>query len=287
LPTLIIALVVAWFSTFTVDERQLAILLRLGEIKAYDYKPGLHFKFPLIDSVKKFQSRLLSLDAEPERFLTSEKKAVIVDYFVKWRISDVGAYYKSTGGDERKAAGLLAQQINDNLRGEFGKRTVQQVISGQRGDVMDAVTQAARERGRDFGISVVDVRTKRIDLPGEVSNAVYERMRAERERVARDFRSRGAEGAEIIRANADKERTIVLAEAYRESEKIRGEGDAQAAGIYAQAFGKNAEFYAFYRSINAYKNSFGSSKDLLIVEPNSDFFKYFKDLSPNHSPAAK
>ncbi len=271
--------IAGWLTLYTVDQRELAILLRLGEIKQSDITPGVHLKLPVIDTVKFFPARLLSLDAEPERFLTSEKKAVIVDYYVKWRIENIGDFYRSTGGSVRKAGDLMAQQVNNSMRAEFGKRTVQEVVAGQRGDILNIVTQGVREQSRHLGVNVVDVRTKRIDLPSEVSNAVYERMRAERERVAKDFRSRGAEGAEVIKATADRERTIVLAEAYREAEKIRGEGDAQSASTYAQAFNKNGEFYAFYRSLAAYKNSFSTSKDMLLLDPNSEFFRYFKNFN--------
>jgi modulator of FtsH protease HflC len=273
-----LALLLSALCIYTVDQRELAILVRLGEIKQLDITPGIHFQVPFIDSVKRFPAQLQSLDAEPDRFLTSEKKAVMVNYFVQWRIENISDFYRSTAGSVHKAGELLSMWVGNSLRAEFGKRTVQEVVAGQRGDVMNIVTQAARDQGRQLGINVVDVRTKRIDLPNEVSNAVYERMRAERERVAKDFRSRGAEGAEVIRATADREKTVVLAEAYREAEKVRGDGDAQAASIYSQAFTKNAEFYAFSRSLNAYKNSFGNNKDLILLDPNSEFFRYFKGV---------
>jgi membrane protease subunit HflC len=273
---LVLLFFLGWSCAFTVDQREYAMLLRFGEIKSSDYTPGLHFKVPFIDTVRKFDARLMSLDAEPERFLTSEKKDVIVDSFVKWRITDPKVYYRRTGGDVRRAGLLLFQTINDGLRGEFGRRTVQEVIAGLRGDVMKIVTQGAAAQGKELGVEVVDVRIKRIDLPDEVSSAVYGRMRAERERVARDFRSRGEEAAERIQAKADRERVEILSEAYREAEQVRGVGDAQAAEIYAKAYGNNPEFYAFTRSLGAYQRSFGSRNDVLLIEPDSEFFNYFK-----------
>lgn len=271
----LLVLILGWFSVFTVNEREQAILFRLGEIQRADFAPGLHFMIPVINNVLKLPKWILDLEAESARFLTSEKKDVIVDFFAKWRIDNVGAYYRATGGDERRARLLLLQRINDSLRGEFGKRTVQQVVADSRGDVMRIVTEAIREHGRELGVTVIDVRTKRIELPAEVSTAVYDRMRAERERVARELRSQGAEAAERIRAAADRERTVVLAEAYRESEKVRGEGDAKATDIYGRAYGKDPDFYAFYRSLNLYKSSFGAGNDILVLEPRSELFRYF------------
>lgn len=275
--TLIVLAVVAWFGLFTVDERQRAIKFRLGEIQRSDYEPGLHFQVPFLNNVRKFDARILTLDAEPERFLTSEKKDVIVDSYVKWRIKDVEKYYKATGGDERRAALLLFQKVNDGLRSEFGKRTILEVVSGERAEIMNIVTENANRQGEELGVEAIDVRIKRINLPEEVSASVHQRMRAERERVARDFRSRGSEAAERIRADADRESTIILAEAYRDAERTRGEGDAKAAATYAGAFGEDQEFYEFTRSLNAYKKSMGRSGDILLLEPDSDFFKYFKD----------
>lgn len=281
---LLIAAVLAYMSVFTVDQRQLAIVFRLGEIQRANYKPGLHFMIPFINKVRKFDGRLLNIDAEPERFLTSEKKDVIVDSYVKWRIADVVEFYKATGGDQRRAGLLLFQKINDSLRAEFGKRTVQEVVAGERGDVMKVVTDDANTYGRQLGIDVVDVRTKRIDLPAEVSNSVYQRMRAERERVAREFRSRGSEAAERIRANADRERTVLLADANRDAERVRGEGDAQAADIYAKAYTQDPEFYRFYRSMNAYRKSLGGGNDVLVLQPDSDFFRFFNNPNGQQSP---
>lgn len=270
------AALLAGSAVYQVDARQQALLLRLGEIRAANIGPGLHFKLPIVDSVIRFDTRLMNLEADPERFMTSEKKAVVVDSYVKWRIADAAAYFKGTSGDVRKAGELLRQQINDGLRAEFAKRTVQQVVAGNRSEMMLSVTESAKRQSAGLGIEVVDVRTKKIDLPGEVSNAVYERMRAERERVAREFRSRGAEAAEVIRSTADKERSVVLAEAHRDAERTRGLGDAQAAAIYAQTYGKDQEFYVFYRSLMAYKSSLGTGNDVLLIEPNSDFFRYLK-----------
>lgn len=264
-------------SVFTVDEREKAILFRLGEIQRSDFAPGLHFKVPFVNNVRTFDARLLSLDTEPERFITSEKKDVIVDYFVRWRIADVEQFFKATRGEERQAGLLLYQKVNAALRNEFAKRTVQEVVSGERGAIMDIVTRSANQEVAELGMRIEDVRVSRIDLPAEVSSSVYQRMRAERERVARDFRSRGAEAAERITANADRERTVLLAEAYRDSETIRGEGDARATEIYARAFGADEEFYGFYQSLNAYRRSFGAQGNVLLIEPDSEFFRYFED----------
>ena len=273
---LVLIAIIGWFSLFTVDQREYAILFRFEEIRRSDYKPGLHFMIPVVNAVRKFPKRLMYLESEPARFITKEKKFLMVDSFVKWRIEDVETYYKRTRGDEMVARDILFPQINNSLRDEFGKRTVQEVVAGQRGDITDIVTKAAREKGHEIGVRVVDVRTKRINLPEEVSSAVYDRMRAERERDARQLRSEGAEAAERIRAAADRDRTVILAEAYREAEQTRGEGDAKSADIYARGYGRNEEFYSFYRSLNAYKKSFGKNQDILLLDPTSDFFNYFK-----------
>ncbi|MGD8933206.1 MAG: protease modulator HflC [Gammaproteobacteria bacterium] len=274
----VLALVI-WASVFTVDERQKAILFKFGEILRSDFEPGLHFKMPIINNVRKFDQRILTIDQQPERFLTAEKKDLIVDSFVKWRINDVEQYFKTTQGDEAQAGRLLYQNINNGLRDEFGKRTVQEVIAGDRTEIMKIMTAEATEKARTLGIEVIDVRIKKIDLPARVSDSVYRRMRAERERVARDFRSKGAEAAERIRADADRQRSVILAEAYRDSEIVRGEGDASATEIYAKAFSNDEEFYRFYRSLNAYKNNFSTSDDVILLEPDSEFFRYFKDSS--------
>lgn len=280
--SLILAAVVLWLgsmSFFIVDERELAVKFRLGEFDRADYTPGIFFKIPFINNVRKFDSRILTLDAEPERYLTLEKKNVIVDAYIKWRISDVENYYKTMAGDERRAGMRLSQVIKNGLRDEFGKRTIQEAISGERAQIMSVITAQIEEQAKQFGIEVVDVRIKRIELPPEVSGSVYDRMEAERARVAKDLRSRGAEAAERIRADADRQRTVILAEAYRDAERIRGEGDGQSAEIYAQAFSKDENFYAFYRSLDAYKNVFTSQEDVLVLDPESEFFKYFKDAS--------
>lgn len=273
--------IAAYFSLYTIKEWEQAIVFQFREVKEVDGKPGLHIMIPLVNTVQKFEQRLLNLDKEAQRFLTKEKKDVIVDYFIKWRISNVKEFYTATRGDVLYANGLLEQRINRALRDEFGERTVQEVVAGERTQILNIVTETTSNLQDELGITVVDVRTKRIDLPEEVSNSVYARMRAERQRVAKDFRARGSEAAERIQANADREREIILANAYRDAETIRGEGDAQATDIYASAFGKDEEFYAFYRSLDAYRNSFEMGNDILLLEPDSDFFKYF-----NH-PRAK
>ncbi|HHM05010.1 MAG TPA: protease modulator HflC [Gammaproteobacteria bacterium] len=271
----VLLLVIAGFSVFTVKETEKAVLLRLGEIVRTDYEPGLHFKVPFINNVRTFDSRILTLDVESERYLTSEKKNVIVDAFVKWRIADVAAFYKAAGGDERQGALRLSQIIKDSLRGEFGKRTIQEVVSGERSMIMNLVTVNANKQAQEFGIKLVDVRLKRIDLPEAVSEAVYRRMEAERSRVARELRSEGSEEAERIRADADRRRTEIVANAYRDAERARGEGDAKAAEIYAAAFDQDREFFSFYRSLQAYRNTFNSANDVLVIDPKADFFKYF------------
>jgi membrane protease subunit HflC len=273
LALLLVAL--AGFSLFTVAEWEKAIMFRLGEIREADFKPGLHVKIPFINNVRKFDGRLLTQDVEPERFLTVEKKNVIVDSFVMWRIADVKRYYKAVAGDERNARLRIEQVIKDGMRGEFSKRTINEVVSGERDVIMEELTKAANRQAQQIGIEIADVRIKRIDLPAEVSNSVYRRMQAERSRVAKEFRSRGFEESEKIRANADRQRQVLIAEAYREAEQIRGEGDAKAAEIYANAYGKNQEFYAFTRSLKAYQEAFQGGSDVLLLEPDSEFFDYF------------
>lgn len=271
----LVALVVGSFSMFTVSQWQKAIMFRLGEIREADFKPGLHFKIPFINNVRKFDARLLTLDVEPERFLTAEKKNVIVDSFVMWRVADVTRYYTAVSGDERHARLRLEQIIKDGMRGQFSKRTINEVVSGERDEIMRALTKESNTQAQEIGIAIEDVRIKRIDLPAEVSNSVYRRMQAERARVAKEFRSRGFEAAEKIRADADRERQVIIAEAYRDAEQVRGEGDATAADIYAKAYGKDKEFYSFYRSLEAYRQSLGGSGDVMLLSPDSDFFRYF------------
>ena len=251
-------------------------MFKFGEIIRADYEPGLQWKIPLINNVKKFDDRILTIDQKPERFLTLEKKDLIVDSYVKWRIADVVQYYKTTQGDEITAGNLLYQNINNGLRDEFGKRTVQEVIAGDRTDIMGILTAQAAEVANKLGVEVIDVRIKKIDWPSNVTDSVYRRMRAERERVARDFRSKGAETAERIRADADRQSAVILAEAYRDSEIVRGEGDAKATDIYAKAYSKDREFYKFSRSLSAYQENFSNSGDVILLQPDSEYFKYFK-----------
>jgi membrane protease subunit HflC len=273
-----------WTSVFTVDERQEAILFQFGEIIEADYEPGLHFKIPFINNVRKFDNRILTIDQKPERFLTQEKKDLIVDSYVKWRITDVVQYFKTTQGDELTAGRLLYENINNGLRDEFGKRTIQEIISGDRTQIMELMTQQASKRAQTLGISVIDVRVKKVDYPERVSNSVYQRMRAEREREARDFRSKGHEASERIQADADRQRSILIAEAYRDSEIARGEGDAKATGIYAEAFDRDREFYKFTRSLTAYTKNFSTVNDVILLKPDSDYFRYFKDPSGQMKP---
>lgn len=263
-------------SVFTVTETERAIKFRLGEIVAVDFKPGIHFKIPLINNVKKFDARILTMDSTPERFLTAEKKNVIVDSFVKWRIADVKTFYTSVGGDINQGNIRLDQIIKDSFRSEFSKREIKQLVSTDRSAIREALITNVSPYALKLGINIVDVQVKRIDLPSEVSSSVYQRMEAERARVAREFRSQGSEAAERIRADADKQREIILANAYRDSEVLRGEGDAKAADIFAKAYGEDQDFYAFYRSMIAYKQSLGKSGNIMVLEPDSDFFKFFK-----------
>lgn len=263
---------------FTVDQRQYAIVFQLGEIKEVVKEPGLKFKWPMIQNVRYFDRRILTMDSvEPERFLTAEKKPVLVDSFVKWRIADVNQYYISVGGDELLARTRLSQVVNSGLREEFGRRTVHDVVSGVRDKIMEDVQKKADTDARQIGVEIVDVRLKRVDLPPEVSESVYRRMETERKRVANELRSQGAAEAEKIRADADKQREVIVAEAYRDAQKIKGEGDAKAAATYGKAFGENPEFYAFYRSLEAYRQSFSNKSDLMVVDPSADFFRYLKN----------
>lgn len=275
----ILAILVIGISTslFTVDQRQRAMVFRLGEIVSVKSEPGLYWKLPLIEEVRVFDARIHTVDTEePERFLTSEKKNVLVDSFVKWKISDITQYYISVGGDERRAQDRLNKTVNDSLRAEFGKRTVHQVISGERDAIMEAMRQRVEEDAKKIGVEVLDVRLKRVDLTQEISESVYRRMEAERKRVANELRSTGAAEAEKIRADADREREVIIAKAYRDAQTVKGEGDAKAASIYASAFKKDPDFYSFYKSLDAYKSTFSSKEDLLILEPSSNFFKHMR-----------
>ncbi|MCG6935328.1 MAG: protease modulator HflC [Proteobacteria bacterium] len=288
-------------SMFTVNERELAIKFRLGEIVNADYKPGLHFKLPLVNNVRFFDSRILTLDARPTEYLTAEKKKVVVDFFAKWRINDVEKYYRTmSGGDQRTAAMRLYNIINDGLKTEFSRRTVHEVVSGDypedeeqpkaavkpgpkidaRTEIMANMTKLANSQVEKFGILIVDVRIKRIDFPPEISKDVFRRMESERARIAAEIRAQGAEKGETIRANADRERTVLLAESHRKGLEIRGAGDGAAAEIYARAYSQDPEFYSFYRSLDAYRTAFQTGADVLVLEPDSEFFKYFNQAKP-------
>jgi membrane protease subunit HflC len=280
LPAAIAALaLLIYASTFVVNEWQSAIKLRLGEIVGSDYSPGLHFKVPFLNDIKKFDRRIQTLDVQPGRFLTIEKKDVIVDYYAKWRIANPAQYFRSTGGNVGRTTRLLSDRINASLRDEFGKRTIQEVVSEDRQELMIQLSKEIDLNAAELGVEVVDVRVKKIDLPPEVSESVYSRMRAERERVASDLRAKGNEAAERIQADADRQRTVTLADAYKESEQLRGTGDAKASEIYAKAYSQDTGFYAFYRSLNAYRNAFGSGGDMMVLEPDSDFFRFFREPS--------
>ncbi|MGZ8270177.1 MAG: protease modulator HflC [Methylophilus sp.] len=274
---LFLSMVMISLSAFTVDQREYAIVFRLGEIVSVKKEPGLYFKMPLVENVRYFDKRILTLNwEEPDRFITSEKKNVLVDSFVKWRIVDPARYYVSVKGDEAQAERRLSQTVNDGLRAEFGKRTIHDVISGERSEIMEILRQRADKDSRQMGIQILDVRLRRVDLPKEVSESVYQRMDAERKSVANELRSQGAAAAEKIRADADRQREVIVAEAYRDAQKVKGEGDAKASEIYADAFNKNPEFYAFYRSQEAYKQSFKSKTDVIVLDQSSDFFKYMR-----------
>jgi len=269
-------LLLASMALFTVDQRERAIVFQLGEVKEVITTPGLHLKWPLIQNVRYFDARILTLDTpDAERYITSEKKNLLVDTFVKWKINDARQFYISIG-DEAQAQTRISQTVNATLREEFGKHTVHEVVSEDRNEIMKIVRERANQDAKKIGVEIIDVRLKRVDLPQEVSESVYKRMDAERKSVANQLRSEGSAAAERIRAEADKEREVIIANAYKEAQRVKGEGDAKAAAAYAQAFGQNAEFYAFYRSLEAYRSSFKSRSDVLVLEPNSDFFKYLK-----------
>jgi membrane protease subunit HflC len=277
-----LAIITTYFSTFVVQQTEVALRLSLGAIIGTIDTPGLHFMAPIIQSVIKFDRRIQTLGSRPERFLTKEKKDVIVDFYTKWRIANVAQYYRSIGGNAAIADSLLLERINTSLRDEFGKRTIQEVVSGEREQIMDLLTREMNLKANEVGVEIVDIRVKGIDLPPEVSESVYERMRAERERVAKDLRALGTEAAEGVKAEADRQRIVILAEAYRQAEELRGEGDAKAAGIYAESYQKNPEFFKFYRSLDAYKTVFQSGQDILILKPDSEFFKFFKSGNPKN-----
>ncbi len=275
---LLVVLVVLSASMFTVDQRQNALVFQLGEVVSVKTKPGLYFKLPLVQNVRFFDTRILTLDSsDPERFITSEKKNVLVDSFIKWRVIDARQFYVSVGGDETRAQIRLNQTVNDGLRAEFGKRTINEVVSGRREEIMNIIRTKADSDARKIGVQVVDVRIKRVDLPETVSENVYRRMEAERKQVANELRSTGAAEAEKIKADADKQREVIIAEAYSDAQRVKGEGDAKASSVYANAYGKNAEFYAFYRSMQAYRESFKNKSDVMVLDPSADFFKYMKN----------
>jgi membrane protease subunit HflC len=277
----VLALLGISMSIYTVDEREHAIKFRFGEIIESDVGPGLHFKLPIVNNVKYYPDRVLTINNPQELFLTFEKKNLFVDFFIKWRIDNVADYYRVTGGEELLAAQRLLEIVKDGIRGEFAKRTVPEVVSAERRELMDQMLAKARSDAERFGIQVVDVRVKRIEFSEDVSDSVFNRMRQERARVAAELRAQGAENAEQIRADADRQRTIILAEAYRDAEKLRGEGDALAADTYAQAYERNTEFFSFYRSLQAYRRSVGRDQDLLVLDADSDFLRYLNESRPS------
>jgi membrane protease subunit HflC len=286
LAVLIVVALLASSTLFTVDQRQNAIVFQLGEVKEVVTKPGLHFKWPLLQNVRLFDMRILTFDdAEPLRFLTQGNRPVLVDSFVKWRITDVKQYYVSVQGDEFRAQTRIKQTVSGTLRDEFGLRGLHEVVSGERERIMSEVRRKVDLDLERIGVKIVDVRLKRVDLPQDVSESVYRRMEAERKRIANEARSTGAAEAEKIRADAERQREVILAEAYRDAQRVRGEGDGKSAGIYASAFNQNPEFYAFYRSMEAYRSTFRGRNDIMLLEPNSDFLRYFRDsLGRNITP---
>lgn len=284
----LIALFVLLSTVFVVDQRQYAILFALGEVKQVINEPGLHFKLPPpFQNVLFLDKRILTIDsAETDRFITAEKKNILVDTFVKWHITDPRLYFVSFGNDERRAQNRMSQIVKAALNEEITKRTVREVISGERDKVMDAIRKKVQDEAKQIGVEIIDVRLKRVDYVDQINASVYDRMKSERARVANELRSTGAAESEKIRADADRQRVVILAEAYRDAEKIRGEGDANASRTYAEAFGQNPEFYKFYQSLEAYRSSFKTRNDLLVVDPNSEFFKYFKAPGGNAGASA-
>lgn len=273
---------------FVVKEGERAIVIQFGKVQRVEstgetkvFEPGLHFKLPFIDTVRHLDARIQTLDGTPDRFVTSEKKDLIVDSYVKWRIDDFARYYLSTGGNKLQAEALLKQKVNNGLRSEFGTRTIAQIVSGERSALMNQAMEQASTSSDELGIEIVDVRVKQINLPTEVSNSIFQRMRAERAAVAREHRSEGQEQAEVLKANIDAKVTVMLADAERNARQLRGEGDALAAQIYADAYSKNAEFYSFLRSMDAYKKSFNSKQDVMVIAPDSEFFKYMNRAKGN------
>lgn len=276
----LVILVLAWGCLFVISERERAVQLRFGQMVNPDLKSGLHFKFPFVDKVRIFDARLQHLEVPSERFLTLEQKAVIVDSYIKWRIADVAKFYRATAGDIYRASTLLSQRAESRMRNKFGGLTLNEVVSGQRDKLMSDITNDLDKVAREeLGVSVVDVRVKKVDLPPQVSDSVFERMSSEREKEAQEYRSKGQEMAEGIRANADREQRVIQADAYKEAEIVRGDGDAKAAEVYARAYRQDPEFYSFYRSLQAYKGSFDSKGDILLLEPDNDFFNYLNSHS--------
>jgi membrane protease subunit HflC len=273
-----LAFIVLSTTVFFVDQREKALVLRAGQIFSTDYQPGIHFKWPVLDDVKRFDGRILTVDVKPQEYFTGEKEQLLVDSFILWRVSDVAAYYTAMGGDRRRADDRLFNIVNNALRDAFATRTVQELVSGDRTTMVSDIIKSTESKVKDFGIEVVNVRIKRIDFPTDINNRVFERMRSERERIAKEQRAEGSEEAEKIRSDAERQRAIILAEAKREAEEIRGNGDAQATDIYAQAYGKNEEFYGLYRRLTAYQNVFNGD-DMLVLEPKGDFFNSF--TTPN------
>ncbi|HEX9875537.1 MAG TPA: protease modulator HflC [Gammaproteobacteria bacterium] len=282
----VLAVLLGRMSVFTVDEREHALKFRFGEIVKADYEPGLHFKIPFVNTIAKYPDRILNYEESEERFLTGEKKNLIVDYFITWRVTDPGQFYRSVGGDELFAEQRLSAIIREGIKAEFGRRTVQEVVSAERSQLMANMLVHASERAPELGIDVVDVRVKRIELSDEVSGSVFSRMQQERFRVATQLRAEGSEESERIRADADRQRTVILSEAYRDAERIRGEGDGRAAEIYASAYSQNPEFYSFYRSMQAYRASIGGQQDVLVLSPNSEFFQFLQEQFGAAPPAA-
>jgi modulator of FtsH protease HflC len=273
----VLIVILARMSVFTVDQRDYAVKFQFREIVQADYKPGLHFKVPFVQNVERYPKRIINFEHQEEKFLTGEKKNLIVDYFVMWRIIDPAQYYRSVRGDEGLAVERLSAIIKEGIKAAISQRTVQQVVSAERSELMEEMLKTARERMPELGIQVIDVRLKRINFPDEVSESVYNRMRQERQRVASQWRAEGDEEYERIRADADRQRTVILSEAYRDAERIRGAGDARAAEIYAEAYSKDRDFYAFYRSMQAYRQSIGRDQDVLVLQPDSDFFKFLQN----------
>ncbi len=270
------AIFILSLSIFYVDQRERVLLLRLGQIERANYEPGMHFKIPLLNEVKRFDGRTLTLDVKPEEYLTGEKKKLLVDSFILWRVADVSAYYTAMGGDKSRAGLRLFNIVNNGLRDAFAKRTVQDVVAGDRSEMVERIRNSTNDTIKSFGIEVVNIRIKRIDFPSEINNRVFARMKSEREREAKELRAEGAEEAEKIRSSADRQRIIILADADRQAEELRGNGDALATETYANAYGKNEGFYSLYRRLAAYKNIF-TGNDMLVIEPKGDFFSKFSE----------